>query len=222
MRVNRSAVGVWASVLWFAFGISILLWSGLPSKPNEWGDYFAGIFAPLAFLWLVLGYLQQGEELRLQAEELRNSVEQQAEIARVARDQLEDARQAALVQDMERKRAARPDLRVSVDTRLGSIVGLKISNVGGAIRHLKWGHDAIPGNEAPLVDRLFEGDETYVHFIDYARPVNLFLRGVTAVDEVVWLKTVVSYVGVDHYAPSAFDPVPQAEWEEFFRPPSGA
>jgi hypothetical protein len=53
-------------------------------KPNEWGDFLAGTFAPLAFLWLVFGYRQQGEELKqntkaikLQADELKNSVEQQ-------------------------------------------------------------------------------------------------------------------------------------------------
>ncbi len=53
-------------------------------KPNEWGDFLAGTFSPLAFMWLVFGYHQQGEELkqntevlRLQADELRNSVEQQ-------------------------------------------------------------------------------------------------------------------------------------------------
>jgi len=58
---------------------------------NEWGDFFAGISAPLAFLWLVIGYFQQGEELgqntkaleqqekalQLQVDELRQSVEQQ-------------------------------------------------------------------------------------------------------------------------------------------------
>ncbi|ENX48775.1 MULTISPECIES: hypothetical protein [Acinetobacter] len=51
---------------------------------NAKGDFLAGIFAPLAFLWLVYGYYQQGQELkqntealRLQAEELKNSVEQQ-------------------------------------------------------------------------------------------------------------------------------------------------
>jgi hypothetical protein len=30
--------------------------------PNEWGDLFAGTFAALAFLWLVLTYMQQAEE----------------------------------------------------------------------------------------------------------------------------------------------------------------
>lgn len=47
---------------------------------NELGDFAAGVFAPLAFLWLVLGYRRQGEELsasneslRLQVSELRAS-----------------------------------------------------------------------------------------------------------------------------------------------------
>lgn len=51
--------------------------------PNEIGDLLAGISAPLAFLWLVVGYLQQGIELRqnteilkLQQEDIRASVEQ--------------------------------------------------------------------------------------------------------------------------------------------------
>ena len=48
---------------------------------NNIGDYLAGVAAPIAFLWLVLGYKQQGKELsinndmlRLQHEELLNSV----------------------------------------------------------------------------------------------------------------------------------------------------
>lgn len=52
--------------------------------PNEIGDYLAGLLTPLALLWLVLGYCQQGKELKqnteqikLQVEELRQSVEAQ-------------------------------------------------------------------------------------------------------------------------------------------------
>jgi hypothetical protein len=51
--------------------------------PEQFATTLSGAFAPLAFLWLVLGFMQQGEELRhsaealrLQSEELRNSVEQ--------------------------------------------------------------------------------------------------------------------------------------------------
>ncbi len=42
---------------------------------NEWGDLLAGLFAPLAFLWLVVGYYQQGQELKAQVAELKNSVD---------------------------------------------------------------------------------------------------------------------------------------------------
>ncbi|UVK81291.1 hypothetical protein LOY46_17130 [Pseudomonas sichuanensis] len=55
---------------------------------NEVGDFLAGVFGPIAILWLVLGFFQQGIELRqgtkallLQGEELQNSVEQQRQLA---------------------------------------------------------------------------------------------------------------------------------------------
>jgi hypothetical protein len=63
--------------------------------PNEWGDFLAGTFGPVAFLWLVLGYFQQGDELRysaealwLQGEELKNSVEQQKALVEATREQV--------------------------------------------------------------------------------------------------------------------------------------
>lgn len=63
---------------------------------NEKGDFLAGIFSPLAFTWLVYGYLQQGSELkqnnqaiRLQAEELKNSVEQQKELVKANNIEIE-------------------------------------------------------------------------------------------------------------------------------------
>jgi len=71
-------------------------WSDILSlPPNEVGDLLAGFCSPLAFLWLVLGFLQQGQELRasvraleLQGEELRNSVEQQRQLVEVAREEM--------------------------------------------------------------------------------------------------------------------------------------
>lgn len=51
---------------------------------NELGDFLAGAFGPVALAWLVFGYFQQGDELRqgtealrMQAEELNASVQQQ-------------------------------------------------------------------------------------------------------------------------------------------------
>lgn len=41
--------------------------------PNEWGDVLAGIFSPLAFLWLIYASLSQKAELALQRKELRTN-----------------------------------------------------------------------------------------------------------------------------------------------------
>ncbi|HBM1775700.1 TPA: hypothetical protein RHH88_003623, partial [Acinetobacter baumannii] len=41
-----------------------------PSSLNEMGDFFAGIFSPLAFLWVVVGYYQSQQALIMQAEDL--------------------------------------------------------------------------------------------------------------------------------------------------------
>ena len=43
---------------------------------NELGDFLAGVFTPLAFSWLVYGYLLQSTELRLQRNELALTREQ--------------------------------------------------------------------------------------------------------------------------------------------------
>ncbi|HFX6294869.1 TPA: hypothetical protein ACIFCT_003542, partial [Acinetobacter baumannii] len=63
-------------------------------KLNEKGDFLAGAFSPLGFLWLVFGYIQQGQELklntealRIQAEELKNAVYEQRRLVEL---QLQD------------------------------------------------------------------------------------------------------------------------------------
>lgn len=81
--------------LWLIFYITDLA-SFKKLELNEMGDFLAGGFAPLAFLWLVFGYLQQGEELKqntealkLQAQELKNSVEQQKELVTIQKQEAE-------------------------------------------------------------------------------------------------------------------------------------
>lgn len=56
-------------------------------KLNEKGDLLAGIFSPLAFLWLVYGYLQQGQELKNQVKEFKNSINEQIRLNGIYEDE---------------------------------------------------------------------------------------------------------------------------------------
>ena len=55
---------------------------------NELGDFLAGSFTPLAFGWLVYGYLLQSRELRLQREELALTREQLGKQTELIREQV--------------------------------------------------------------------------------------------------------------------------------------
>lgn len=79
------ATTAYAALILVAFGAKVP--GLLDMELNAVGDFLAGAFSPLAFLWLVLGFIQQGQELRqgtkaleLQAEELKASVEQQIQM----------------------------------------------------------------------------------------------------------------------------------------------
>jgi hypothetical protein len=100
---------LWVVSACYLLAVAALMWSRwlelVSLELNEVGDLLAGIFSPLAFLWLVGGYFQQGEELRqntsalkLQAAELKNSVEQQEQLVRVGREQIAADRERYLSQ----------------------------------------------------------------------------------------------------------------------------
>lgn len=112
-----------ATISWILFWV-VFIYIGRETasalKPNEWGDFFSGISAPLAFLWLVVGYFQQGDELnlntrallkqeealQLQVQELKQSVDQQKELVKVTQEQLDiDKANAQRVRDKEKEQA---------------------------------------------------------------------------------------------------------------------
>ena len=107
---------------------------------NELGDFLAGAFGPLAFFWLVLGFMQQGKELQnsvdalnLQARELAASVEQQAELVAVTRETLEAERAARAEAETLRNEALVPKVEAAMTSsggRLGRTV--KVWNSGGS------------------------------------------------------------------------------------------
>ncbi|WP_025804641.1 hypothetical protein [Pseudomonas chlororaphis] len=114
---------------------------------NEVGDFLAGAFGPVAILWLILGFFQQGIELRqgteallLQAKELQSSVEQQKELVAVTREQVNAELEAASEAKSQRTRAIRPFLVPSGGG--GSHSGnehelnFTIKNLGAPISHV--------------------------------------------------------------------------------------
>lgn len=101
---------------------------------NELGDFLAGIFAPLAFLFLYLGYKQQGWELKqntlalnLQAQELKNSVEQQKALAEATIDDLNITKEQIQTQRRKELIEAQPfwhfDLRSIYKDKPENIMG---------------------------------------------------------------------------------------------------
>ncbi len=91
-------------------------------SPNEVGDLLAGVAGPVAFIWLVYGYFlqgiaikQQAEELQLntkalelQAEELKNSVEQQRELVDVSKRQFESHLDSIQKEQAKQKASSQP------------------------------------------------------------------------------------------------------------------
>ena len=63
---------VWLGAILVLFNVSSSYWYDydLPYDSNALGDMLAGIFAPLAFFWLVVGYFIQAKEFRLTRQEM--------------------------------------------------------------------------------------------------------------------------------------------------------
>lgn len=129
-------IGVVATTVYLLV-LCILVWGRLPKlfemELNAVGDFLAGAFGPLAILWLVLAFFQQGIELRqnsdallLQAKELQNSVTQQTELASTAKSQF-DLDKAALehrIQELNDEKLVRQrmlDPRITVSGSLAVI-----------------------------------------------------------------------------------------------------
>lgn len=154
---NSKAFKYWAAVgvatiylliIFHWFNVSI---EGLQKLPaNELGDFLAGTFAPLAFMFLILGYIQQGEELqqntealKLQADELRNSVEQQSHMVAVAQEELRLLKNESDLQKKRYERSLQPLFQIersngfiTAENYDRAIFVLPLKNYGAEVRGL--------------------------------------------------------------------------------------
>lgn len=108
---------------------------------SEAGDFLAGVFGPVAFLWLVLGYLQQGRELKAsssalasQSEELALNVQQQVRIAELHERLLSTQVEVAQRQELQFKLMVEPNFQLfsrSSGFRNGNYyVNFVVGNIG--------------------------------------------------------------------------------------------
>lgn len=110
---TRTVIALTCTLAWGAT-VGILIYTDWDSFKaldlNEKGDFLAGFVSPVFIIWLIIGYFQQGEELqqntealRLQGEELKNSVKEQQALVEATR------RQVALMEEarIEEKAAER-------------------------------------------------------------------------------------------------------------------
>lgn len=118
MRTRLFAIGCFITLFYILF----LGWVTLGRLPtlltmelNAVGDFLAGAVGPIAFLWLILGFIQQGQELKIssdalanQTEELRHSVDQQRTMAAINESQLRLNEKNAQLQNEQLNAAVEP------------------------------------------------------------------------------------------------------------------
>ncbi len=155
MRRSLYASGVVISLLYLGF----MYWAigdKIPSLRckdlNEIGDFLAGVFSPLAFLWLVLGFIQQGIELRvsseslkLQTEELGRSVAQQTSLANATERSLRN-QELAMEPVFQLNFGGLSDEFVEGDRY--EVCSFKLQNVGAPCEHVCICLMASDGSEA--------------------------------------------------------------------------
>ena len=132
---TRTTFGVIATLAWLGacgFYVYSKGWDTIVSMElNAVGDFIAGTVSPIAFLWLILGYFQQGEELqqntfalKMQADQLRLAVDEYKQLVAAT------SRQASLL-ETEHKERREQELRESALDLVSDGPALKYINKNG-------------------------------------------------------------------------------------------
>lgn len=79
----------WGVYIWY-----LVSNKNFPDELNSIGDFLAGMFSPLAFLWLIVSYYQSQKAVSIQAEELNQNTKALA-------DQVEEMRKTAEIQHLQ-------------------------------------------------------------------------------------------------------------------------
>ena len=119
----RIWLGLGLTIAWLALGavrISVDGWSTFSTLPAaELGSFLEGAFAPLAFLWLVIGYFLQQKELEQNTEALKAQAE---EIQRTAEQAVIQSEKMA-ASEIHARQEAFLQVHKAVRNQLGTIMG---------------------------------------------------------------------------------------------------
>ena len=149
----RIWLGLGLTIFWILLGVTyistVVGWNNFRVLPaEELGNFLEGAFAPLAFLWLVIGYFLQQKELEQNTEALRT---QAVEIRRSAEQAVIQSQNSA-ASEIHARQEAFLQIANSVRAQLGSICGLLfISSQGGGA------NETVDGDE---IAKLFSAQST--------------------------------------------------------------
>ena len=152
---------------------------------NAWGDFLAGASAPLALLWLVIGYLQQGQELRIntkalkaQQMELQLQVEETANLARSSERQASAAELLAQVSKTEHERErfqkileVQPDFDSEGGSTSTMIVTINIRNRGGPAKDIDIEYEGPHSLSLTRTDRFDSGERGQLNVEPVGEPL---------------------------------------------------
>ena len=167
---RRTKIAVWFTAIYLV-GIALLI----AFKSSEFfclqlsalGDFLAGVFGPLALAWLVFGYFQQGDELRqgtqalkLQAQELSNSVAQQSELVAAQKESLRNY-------EISMEPLLHIDVRDADFTQDGFIIDLDLINSGEYCEAVCMRlYSAFSPPRRQDLDPLINGGRRFVRFVE--------------------------------------------------------
>lgn len=156
-RGQQIRVGLVLTALWLGIGLlyiaTSLGWTGFLRLPlGDLGDFLGGAFAPLAFLWLVLGLFIQQRELA--ANNL--AIQRQFEIMQRTAEQAEIQTRAIAANEMHARQDTFIDVAQLVMSQLEVIAGMLFLSSQGSP-----GDGVVPDEEIDLMfARLSSGESS--------------------------------------------------------------
>ncbi|MDA4857566.1 hypothetical protein PGJ95_01900 [Acinetobacter baumannii] len=154
----------------FIYILIFHIWFADYSKPmplNEVGDFLAGVFSPLAFLFLYIGYKQNSESIKLQNEELKAStkaLELQVEQMKESVDQQKIITEFQRLEIEERHNAVKPFFKTEASIVLSEssdqenlIYEFKINFINvteNIAKNIKYDYEAGVRGNIDLIDKM--------------------------------------------------------------------